>query len=360
MYLILNRQEIAEFLSSTISFKKLIDDSDIDWAETRSYISTVEEKYLTGAKFVPKFKSRVLQTLEIDLQNYIKKNKESIARRRKAFNKIIFENIDYFIEKLGEPLILDMYQKSNKKGFVKSTGLSINENSKLILRNSYINIKHDCLFRNMEGNENLLLEKMKNKLPFWFIDTGYTNFLNGKRKDWHRLTRNHLHHYRMFDAPTDRLGNFDFFPKKWRTDGERILVIEPGSFSASTFNIDIDKWKKDISSEIRKYTDRPILFREKLPKKERKDLYTELCDGDYYCIVNINSNAAIESIWAGIPVITLGKHISNPVSRNKISDINKLYRPNIAEWLCMLSYSQFTHEELINGTAVKILREYHV
>jgi hypothetical protein len=76
--------------------------------------------------------------------------------------------------------------------------------------------------------------------------------------------------------------------------------------------------------------------------------------------VSINSNAATESIWAGVPVITLDKHITNSVSRNRLSDINNLYRGPLGNWLAILSYSQFTYEELINGTAVEIIKKYHV
>ncbi len=89
-------------------------------------------------------------------------------------------------------------------------------------------------------------------------------------------------------------------------------------------------------------------------------MYKELCDNDYYCVVSINSNAATESIWAGIPVITLDTHISNPVSRNKLSDIDNLYKGSLSQWLSMVSYSQFTYNELIDGTAVNIVRNYHV
>ena len=77
-------------------------------------------------------------------------------------------------------------------------------------------------------------------------------------------------------------------------------------------------------------------------------------------LININSNAATEAVWAGIPVITLDQHVTNPVTSNSISNINDLYRPNLAQWLCMLSYSQFTYEELIDGSFLKIVKRYHV
>jgi hypothetical protein len=171
---------------------------------------------------------------------------------------------------------------------------------------------------------------------------------------------NHLHRGKYFEAPVDRLPMFPITPRPWKLEGHYILVIEPGHFSAKIFGVDIPTWKKSIEYEIRKYTDRPIKFREKINKKIRKNLYQELCDEDYYSIINLNSNAAIEAIWAGVPSITLDQHISNYVTSNKISDINNLLRPNLANWLCMISYSQFTYEELINGTAYEIIKKYHV
>jgi hypothetical protein len=147
---------------------------------------------------------------------------------------------------------------------------------------------------------------------------------------------------------------------QWKSSGEKILVVEPGPFAASVFHIDLKTWRYNIEKEIRMYTDKPIVFREKVDKKIRSNLYEELCNEDYFCVISLNSNASTEAIWAGIPAITLGTHITNPVTRNKISDINNLFRSNLAQWLCMISYSQFTYDELINGTAVNIVKKYHV
>ena len=226
-------------------------------------------------------------------------------------------------------------------------------------RSKFNDHKEDCLIRNTVGNEALLVSKIDNKYPFWFIDSGYTNFLEPNKK-WHRLVRSHLHYGTMFEAPVDRLGSFKSFPQPWRINGDKILIVEPGTFAASIFHVDLKTWKYEVESELRKYTDKKIVFREKAPKNVRTNLYKELCDDDYYCVININSNAATESIWAGIPSITLDKHITNPVTRNRLEDINDLLRPNLALWLCSLSYSQFTYDELVDGTAARIIKKYHV
>jgi len=63
-------------------------------------------------------------------------------------------------------------------------------------------------------------------------------------------------------------------------------------------------------------------------------------------------------VWAGIPIITLGRHISTPVACTELSKINDLYRGPIGNWLCALSYSQFTTKEFYNGTAFELIEKY--
>lgn len=358
MKLLLENKEIGQFLSSLIDHKFACEQIEYTTVNTTEIIPWITERK-DNVKFRDKVYDRISQAVNRDTEIYYDKIRELIKTRSKFYDLRLTKHLDTIINKLGEDKVLDAYKKSVETDFVKGTGLSIEPNAEFVRRKNYTDYKEDCLFRNMDGNEEMLLTKMNNNLPFWFIDTGYTNFLNGKRKDWHRLTRNNLHHIKTFDAPVDRLGIFEKFPQQWRQSGEKILIIEPGSFSAKTFKVDIAQWKKSVESELRKHTDRPIVFREKYNKKIRTNLYKHLCDEDYYCVININSNAAVESIWAGIPVITLGTHITNSVSRNQISDINNLYKPHLSNWLCMLSYCQFTYEELINGTAASIAKKYY-
>ena len=359
MYLLLNDKEIAHFLLSLIDYKKNLQSIDIVWKHTTEYLMNCEPKYLRDKKFIPKFKQKVSQVISRDLKEYSDSIKEILAAKRLKNYETIHGNIEYFIEYFGKENILNLYLKNKKENFVKSTGLSLTKNPILIRRNDFTNFSQDCLIRNTVGNEKLLVTKLDKKYPFWFIDSGYTNFLE-TNKTYHRLVRSHLHYGKYFEAPVDRLGVFKKFPNNWRTSGEKILIVEPGAFAASVFHIDLTTWKYDIEKELRKYTDKPIIFREKVDKKIRSNLYQDFCNEDYYCVISLNSNASTEAIWAGIPVITLGLHITNPVSKSKLSDINQLARPNLAKWLCMLSYSQFTFDELTNGTAANIIKEYHV
>lgn len=363
MKLLLNNKEIAHFLLSLEDHTdscRSIEHYDYELGVTVSWVLYLKAKEkFRIEKFRDKIKEKLHKAIAKDMQKYMNKVRACLEERRKSHYELVHQNIEYFINKLGEDNILDLYKKSKKENFVKSLGLKLDDNAELIRRHRFTDYTQDCLIRNTVGNEKLLIQKIDNNYPFWFIDSGYTNFLE-VNKAWHRVVRNHLHSNKTIDAPVDRLGNFKKFPQEWRTSGEKILIIEPGPFAAGIFHVDLKTWKYDVEKELRQYTDRPIEFREKANRKIRTNLYKTLCDEDYYCVININSNAATEAIWAGIPVITLDKHITNSVSSNKLSDIGNLYRPNLASWLCTLSYSQFTYDELIDGTALKIIKKYHV
>jgi hypothetical protein len=363
MKLLLNNKEIAHFLLSLIDHRKHFKNHSISTSHLvnlQNYVFEEQSKKKFNLdKMREKFKSKIRRAVEADLRELVDRVNAELILRKDRYYSLVHGNLEFFIEKFGEDFLLEQYKKSKKQNFVKSVGYQLDSNSQMIRRSKFNDHKEDCLIRNTVGNESLLVSKIDNKYPFWFIDSGYTNFLEPNKK-WHRLVRSHLHYGTMFEAPVDRLGSFKSFPQPWRINGDKILIVEPGAFAASIFHVDLKTWKYKVESELRKYTDKKIVFREKAPKNVRTSLYKELCDDDYYCVININSNAATESIWAGIPAITLDKHITNPVTRNRLEDINDLLRPNLALWLCSLSYSQFTYDELVDGTAARIIKKYHV
>lgn len=362
--LLLNNKEIANFLVSKIDFMQCIEEIEFSTPKTAEAIKYIKENLIKrkGKKldkaFKIKYKNKIIKGVTRDLINYTALITETVKNNKLRTWELIHTRLDYILSALGEDTVIELYKNSDSVGFVKGTGSTISADGVLLRRHKFDSYDEDCLIRNTVGNEDLLVTKIDKNYPFWFIDSGYTNFLEPNKK-WHRLVRSHLHFGKYFDAPADRLSNFKSFPRSWRQEGDIIYVIEPGPFAANIFHVDLKTWKYDIEKELRKYTDKKIKFREKAPKKERTDLYQELADDDYYCIISINSNAATESIWQGVPAITLDRHITNPITKNKLSDINDLYRGRIADWLCMLSYSQFTYEELIDGTSIEILRKYH-
>ena len=365
MKLLINDKEIAHFLLSLIDYLKFCKDIELAWTETEveaiGWWNSKKRDYqnFNQTKWKDKFWQKVRKGVDADAGRYFTEMQQRLSTVKLENYHLVHKNIEYFIDKLGEDRILELYKENQKQNFVKSVGFSLDKSSVMMRRKRFTDYNQDCLIRNTVGNEQLLIDKIDKRLPFWFIDSGYTNFLETS-KVWHRLVRNHLHYGKYFEAPTNRLSNFKKFPRPWRNDGHSILIVEPGPFAAGIFHVDLKTWKYEIEKEIRKYSDKKIVFREKAPKRERSNLYKHFLEEDYHCIVNINSNAATEAIWAGIPAITLDRHITNPVSGNKISDVANPPRPHLANWLCTLSYSQFTFDELVSGKASQIVKQYHV
>ena len=365
MKLLVNDKEIARFLIQLVDVRDACKDTKLNESNDSYLASAVAWVIETRDK--PKFnldkqrdkiKQKITQAIRKDLKHWVDEINQQITNHKQHYYTNIYRYLEIFIDRLGKETIFELYSKHPKQDFIKTVGLQIDHTAGMLRRKDFTNHEEDCLLRNTVGNENIIVDKIDNNLPFWFIDSGYTNFIEPNKK-WHRLTRNHLHFNNQFIAPADRLKNFTEFPKPWRKDGKKILIVEPGPFAAGIMHVDARFWTEQVSDELKKYTDRPIEVRSKINKKTRTSLYQTLLEGEYYCTVSINSNSAIESIWAGIPAITLDKHVSNTVTRNNLLQINDLYYGPLGDWLAWLSYCQFTYDELMNGTALQIIREYH-
>jgi hypothetical protein len=362
MKLLLNDKEIARFLIELVNVRDSCSHIEMDQRHTAGAI-----EYVIEIKNKPKFdlekhrdkiKQKITQGVRKDLKSWVDHVNQQITNHKNHVYKNIYGHLEIFIDRLGAEQIFELYKTHPKTDFIKTVGLQIDPTAVMIRRMDFLDSTEDCLLRNTVGNEHIIVDKIDNNLPFWFIDSGYTNFVEPNKK-WHRLTRNHLHFNKQFIAPADRLKIFPEFPRPWRKDGKKILIVEPGEFAAGIFHVEAKSWGQQVAEELKKYTDRPIEFRSKTNKKTRKSLYQQLLTGDYYCTVSINSNSSVESIWAGIPAITLDKHVSNSVTRNNLSQINDLYYGPLGDWLAWLSYCQFTFDELMDGTALDIVRRYH-
>ena len=362
MKLLLNDKEIARFLIELVNVSEVCKHIELDERHTAGVIhwviETKNKSNFNLEKHRDKIKQKITQGIRKDLKAWMDLVNQQISNHKEYFYKNINQHIDVLIDRLGEEQILELYRFHPKQNFIKTVGFQIDPAAEMMRRRHFDSVEEDCLLRNTVGNEQILVSKIDRNLPFWFIDSGYTNFIEPNKK-WHRLVRNHLHFNQNFIAPANRLGIFPSFPQPWRKDGSKILIVEPGEFAAGIFHVEAKSWGQQVAEELKKYTDRPIEFRSKTNKKTRTSLYQQLLVGDYYCTVSINSNSAVESIWAGVPAITLDKHVSNPVTKSSLSDVNNLYYGPLGDWLAWLSYCQFTFEELMDGTALDIIRKYH-
>ncbi len=195
---------------------------------------------------------------------------------------------------------------------------------------------------------------------FYYIDTGY--FGNGKRKLYHRITKNHLQNiYPVVHRPRDRLSATNWRPCKFR-GGSNILICPPSAKVMKFFDLDLDQWMEQTLTTIKQYTDRPIVIRLKQSRSARMhdDTLAMALSKDVHCLVTFNSIAATEALLLGKPAFTLGPNAAGALSLQDLSKIEKPYIPSldeVEEWAAHLAYSQFTEQEMRSGYAWSILNE---
>lgn len=193
---------------------------------------------------------------------------------------------------------------------------------------------------------------------FYYIDTGY--FGNGKKKTYHRITKNDVQNFGpIIERPSDRLDAAGVRPNKFRR-GRNILLAPPSQKLLNLYDINLEQWLADTQKEIRKFTDRPIIVREKQSRSVRQstDTMEMALEQDIHCLVTFSSIAAVEALLFGKPAITLGPNAAAPLCSKSVSEIENLYIPTLDEvssWARHLSYCQFSEAEMRDGTAWRIL-----
>ncbi len=194
---------------------------------------------------------------------------------------------------------------------------------------------------------------------FYYIDTGY--FGHGKSKLYHRVSKNSLQYNHTIhkNIPTDRLKKtgIQIWP---HTRGTNILLCPPSQKALNYWDVDLDTWILQTTQTIKRYTDRPIVIREKQSRHIRtnEDTMEMALSRDVHCLVTYNSIAAVEALIYGKPVFTMGPNAAAPLANTDLSKIESPYMPNklkVKSLCANLAYNQFTPAELEDGTAWRIL-----
>ncbi len=246
--------------------------------------------------------------------------------------------------------------------FVKSTKnnctIDLNDESKPYVTRGIVKRKH-------------IHHCQKNNRTFFYMDTGYFgNFKSianpsGKKK-WHRIVKNELQKSTIEDWPSDRWDKLVQSDPRlawtgWKKQGSKILLVLPNPKSCNFFGIEFESWKQKTIEEIKKKTNKPIVIRKKGSRGDRStySIYDAL-DEDIFATVTFNSIAAMESIAYGIPAFVTVPCAAWPLASRDLENINTPYYPDpelVKQQCYSLAYGQFTHEEIANGTAWKILNK---
>lgn len=214
----------------------------------------------------------------------------------------------------------------------------------------------------------------------------------GEKNQYYRLGWNsyqyHEADYNNTNSPGDRWEKLQrqhsISVKDWRTKGDYVLLLcqKEGD---SSLNQLYEKYENywdyiaEIIETIQKYTDRKIILRphiRQITTGVKRAGYVAKCfknvsvsenitfnminggEGlqkdfdDARCCVTFNSLSSVESVLEGIPTFSLDKGcMSYPVSNH---DLSLIENPNLeidrTQWLYNCAYTQWTGEELHNGT----------
>lgn len=175
-------------------------------------------------------------------------------------------------------------------------------------------------------------------------------------------------------SPSDRWEKLNIKLQPWRTDGDHILVLGQHSIGVSVQDINVEMWYETIFRQLSNYTKRPVLFRPH-PNEHNLSLIDKLCkkynltlkmshqniQDDLFgawCCVALTTNAAVDAIIGGIPVIT-----TNP--SNMVYDIAEHRPENIdnplmrwrLNWAFNLAYAQWSVKEISQGLAWNHIRK---
>jgi len=134
----------------------------------------------------------------------------------------------------------------------------------------------------------------------------------------------------------------------------------------------LEYWLLTKVSEIKKYTDRPILIRPhprsqfsfKVPgttvisPKRLANTHEEYdIDYNYHCVINHNSGPSIVAAIRGTPVICDSSSLAYPVS-GKIEGIENIRLTERENWFLSICHTEWTNDEINRGLPISRLIPY--
>lgn len=177
---------------------------------------------------------------------------------------------------------------------------------------------------------------------------------------------------------SDRVRLLGLQVKPWRKEGKHILLCGQHDKSLQWKDMPrMSSWVTDIVTEIRKYSDRMILFRPHprcrldsieayLPnvlRQEPVQLSGTYDDFDMsfenaWATISWSSNPGIHSVINGVPAYTGPSSLAYDVSMQDLSTIEDPILPDREQWLNDYAWTEFTVEEIEQGLPLKRLENY--
>jgi len=179
---------------------------------------------------------------------------------------------------------------------------------------------------------------------FYHIDHGY--FGRGHYEGYYRISADGLQCRisDLSDFGSARFERLEIRPRPWARSGRKILVAPISQAVGEFLGIDTHRWLETVIREIKSHTDRPI----EIKQKHEGDIRAVL--EDTWCLVTHASNAAIDALVAGIPVIALGHSAVAHISW-RWENIEKPIWYDREPLFWALAHHQWRIEEMKSGEA---------
>jgi len=164
--------------------------------------------------------------------------------------------------------------------------------------------------------------------------------------------------FRNYDRPSDRWEKYRVPITPWQTAGDYYLIMGqvPGDMSIS--GIDIESYYATMAAELIKRTDKPVYFRPH-PLARQESNVLPILKGPLKeslrhaaGVVTFNSNSGVDAVIAGAPVMVGNRgSMAWSVAAKTVDQLINFNFPGRMQWLYNLAYTQWTLDELTDGTA---------
>jgi len=165
--------------------------------------------------------------------------------------------------------------------------------------------------------------------------------------------------------------------KPWRDNGRHILVCLQRNGGWSMKGLDVVDFFKQATTEIRKYSDRPIIVRTH-PGDKRSSQYAKSLIGKNISIsqnekleqdlnnawasVVYNSSPSVASIIEGIPSFIIDPTYSqvSEVANIDLSNIESPTLPDRTKWIQKIAQCHWNDRDLLNGNAWRHMKNWAI
>jgi hypothetical protein len=203
----------------------------------------------------------------------------------------------------------------------------------------------------------LLFRQAQAAGDWYYMDNSYFDYGRGT---FFRISRN------AYQAPLERpdFKRLEYLAAAihpWRRGGSYVLVVEQSDYFMRElvgWPGGLEGWSEHVVRKLKAHTDRPIRIRPWRRDKSSAALGLAADLADAWALVTHASAAANEALLAGVPVFLTGAGAALELGLSQLEQIEIPRRPDgRREWAARLAGSQWTENELRDGTAWRALTE---